>query len=104
MEEKHVKLPSPVLSRVRPSVHFGDSTNICDLSDNDNDDDEDTAETFDGQETDKAKEESTNQIIYEENNNQIPNKKTSVNNNPVPIIKVRNISFEGPDLRIDKIF
>ena len=100
MEEKHVKLPSPVLSRVRPSVHFGDSTNICDLSDNDNDD-EDTAETFDGQETDKAKEESTNQIIYEENNNQIP-KKTSVNNNPVPIIKVR--SSEGPDLRTHIIF
>ena len=90
MEEKHVKLPSPVLSRVRPSVHFGDSTNICDLSDND-DDDEDTAETFGGQETDKAKEESTNQIIYEENNNQIP-KKSSVNNNPVPIIKVCSIA------------
>ena len=83
MEEKHVKLPSPVLSRVRPSVHFGDSTNICDLSDNE----EDTTETANAQEAAKAKEESTNQIIYEENNNQIP-KKSLVNNNPIPIIKV----------------
>ena len=91
MEEKHVKLPSPVLSRVRPSVHFGDSTNICDLSDND-DNEEDTTETANAQEAAKAKEESTNQIIYEENNNQI-SKKSLGNNNPVPIIKVDRFSL-----------
>lgn len=85
-EVKSVKQSSPGI--VRPTVHFGDETNICDLS-------EDTIENIESEENTKAKtkEDATNQTDRENNNN-IP-KKISLNpqTTSVPVIKVIFFSF-----------
>ena len=79
-EVKSVKQSSPGI--VRPTVHFGDETNICDLSD-------DIIENIDSEENTKVKtkEDATNQTDSENNN--IP-KKISLNHQStsVPLIKV----------------
>lgn len=84
-EVKSVKQSSPGI--VRPTVHFGDETNICDLS-------EDTIENIESEENTKAKtkEDATNQTDRENNNN-IP-KKISLNpqTTSVPVIKVAKVT------------
>ena len=84
VEEREVKLPSPMLSRGRPSVHFGDDTTICDVAD-------DTRDILDNVEnTSRATEDANNQTNVDNN---LLTKKVSLmnnnnNNNCAPIIKV----------------
>ena len=89
-EEKNEKLAPSISARLKPTVHFGDDTNICDLSDATS---EDVEIEQDEEEMTQTKEKNPNNSPQSSNIIPKTNFPTS-NPNSVPIIKVggRNLN------------